>query len=237
MLVIEKFPDANAVEVVRRCECRAQRAAAGPARHRNRRIHLSVRPASSTCRSTISAWRCCIGAGLLVLVLAAWFFELARRVDQHRGDPAVAGGGGARPLSAWGDVQHDGPGGLRGRPGCRSSTMPSSTSRTSCAVCAGTAARAATGPRGDHFRSLHRDPQPLDLRHADPRAGGDRRFPDGRAARARSCVRLRSSYVLALLASMVVAMIVTPALAMVLLRGASLDQREPPLVRLLQRSL
>ena len=46
---------------------------------------------------------------------------------------------------------------------------------------------------------------------------------------------LAASFVLALLTSMVVAMIVTPALAAVLLRGASLDQREPPLVRLLQR--
>jgi CzcA family heavy metal efflux pump len=42
------------------------------------------------------------------------------------------------------------------------------------------------------------------------------------------------SYVLALLASTLVAMTVTPALAMVLLRGASLDAREPPLVRWLQ---
>ena len=46
---------------------------------------------------------------------------------------------------------------------------------------------------------------------------------------------LAASFVLALLTSMVVAMMVTPALAAVLLRGASLDQREPPLVRLLQR--
>ena len=42
------------------------------------------------------------------------------------------------------------------------------------------------------------------------------------------------SYVLALLASMVVALIVTPALAMVLLRDVSLDNREPPVVRWLQ---
>lgn len=46
---------------------------------------------------------------------------------------------------------------------------------------------------------------------------------------------LAVSFVLALLASMVVAMTVTPALAMVFLRGASLDHREPPLVRWCQR--
>src|SRR5262245_5216196 len=44
-----------------------------------------------------------------------------------------------------------------------------------------------------------------------------------------------ASFVLALLASMVVAMMVTPALAAVLLRGTSVDHREPPLVRWLQR--
>ena len=45
---------------------------------------------------------------------------------------------------------------------------------------------------------------------------------------------LAVSFVLALLTSMVVAMMVTPALAVVLLRGAALDHREPPLVRWLQ---
>jgi CzcA family heavy metal efflux pump len=45
---------------------------------------------------------------------------------------------------------------------------------------------------------------------------------------------LAISYVLALLTSMVVAMIVTPALAAVLLRGAALTHRQPPLVRWLQ---
>jgi len=43
------------------------------------------------------------------------------------------------------------------------------------------------------------------------------------------------SFVLALLSSMVVAMMVTPALAAVLLRGAPRDHREPPLVRWLQQ--
>jgi CzcA family heavy metal efflux pump len=46
---------------------------------------------------------------------------------------------------------------------------------------------------------------------------------------------LAVSFVLALLTSMVVAMMVTPALAAVLLRAAPLDHREPPLVRWLQR--
>ena len=45
---------------------------------------------------------------------------------------------------------------------------------------------------------------------------------------------LAVSYVLAILVSMAVAVLVTPALAMVLLRGASIDDREPPLVRRLQ---
>jgi CzcA family heavy metal efflux pump len=46
---------------------------------------------------------------------------------------------------------------------------------------------------------------------------------------------LAVSFVLALLVSTVVGMTVTPALAMALLRGASLDHREPPLVRWCQR--
>jgi CzcA family heavy metal efflux pump len=46
---------------------------------------------------------------------------------------------------------------------------------------------------------------------------------------------LATSFVLAVLTSMVVAMVVTPALAAVLLRDAPRDQREPPLVRWLQQ--
>ncbi|MFQ6027043.1 MAG: efflux RND transporter permease subunit, partial [Dehalococcoidia bacterium] len=45
---------------------------------------------------------------------------------------------------------------------------------------------------------------------------------------------LATSYALAILASMLVALTVTPALSMILLRNASLDRREAPLVRLLQ---
>jgi CzcA family heavy metal efflux pump len=46
---------------------------------------------------------------------------------------------------------------------------------------------------------------------------------------------LAMSYTLAVLASMVVALTVTPALALILLGRAPLDHREPPLVRSLQR--
>jgi CzcA family heavy metal efflux pump len=42
-------------------------------------------------------------------------------------------------------------------------------------------------------------------------------------------------YALAVLASMLVALTVTPALALILLRGAPLDRREPPLARLCKR--
>jgi CzcA family heavy metal efflux pump len=46
---------------------------------------------------------------------------------------------------------------------------------------------------------------------------------------------LATSYTLAVLASMVVALTVTPALALILLSRARLDPRQPPLVRVLQR--
>jgi CzcA family heavy metal efflux pump len=46
---------------------------------------------------------------------------------------------------------------------------------------------------------------------------------------------LAFSYALALLVSMVVALTVTPALALIMLRKASLEEREPPLTRWLQR--
>ncbi|MGI8692134.1 MAG: efflux RND transporter permease subunit [Geodermatophilaceae bacterium] len=46
---------------------------------------------------------------------------------------------------------------------------------------------------------------------------------------------LAMSYTLAVLASMAVALTVTPALALILLRKAPLDRREPPLVRVLKR--
>ena len=55
-----------------------------------------------------------------------------------------------------------------------------------------------------------------------------------RASRARSSGRW-PSYVLAILASLVVALTVTPALALLLLGGAPLDEKPPPLVRRLQR--
>ncbi len=58
LLVIEKFPDANAVEVVRGVNAALDELRQGPARHR-RSTHRSIgRPASSTCRSKISAGRC-----------------------------------------------------------------------------------------------------------------------------------------------------------------------------------
>ncbi len=47
---------------------------------------------------------------------------------------------------------------------------------------------------------------------------------------------LVTSYGLAVLASMAVALTVTPALALLLLGGAPLDEKQPPLVRLLQRA-
>ena len=46
---------------------------------------------------------------------------------------------------------------------------------------------------------------------------------------------LAFSYVVAMLASLVVAMTVTPALGLILLKNANLDPREPPLTRWLQR--
>lgn len=46
---------------------------------------------------------------------------------------------------------------------------------------------------------------------------------------------LALSYTLAVLASMIVALTVTPALSLILLRNAPLAEQEPPLVRLLQR--
>src|SRR4051794_40255743 len=46
---------------------------------------------------------------------------------------------------------------------------------------------------------------------------------------------LALSYTLAIVASMVVAMTLTPALALLLLRGARIERRESPLVRVLQR--
>jgi CzcA family heavy metal efflux pump len=47
---------------------------------------------------------------------------------------------------------------------------------------------------------------------------------------------LALSYTLAVLASLVVALTVTPAMALLLLRGSSLDRGEPPLVRVLKRA-
>ena len=71
--------------------------------------------------------------------------------------------------------------------------------------------------------------------HADRCRGACCRSSSWAGCRARSSSRWRSSYGLAVLASMFVALTVTPALCLILLANAPIERHEPPLVRWLQR--
>ena len=162
--------------------------------------------------------------------------RLADGRHQPRGHPAVADLGDAGPpVDSGVHDQHDGP----GRPGDRDGRG---------------------GRRRDHRRREHRPPPPAQPRGGLARVGDpvvvykasiEVRsavvfaslivilvfvpifFLEG-LARARSSARSALTYVLAILASLLVALTVTPALSLMLLPGATDRHRESPLVRMLK---
>ena len=75
MLVVEKFPWANTLDVTRGVEQGARRAAPGPARHPDRQPHLPAGRRSSRSRSTTSTDALLLGTLLVVFVLVAFLFQ------------------------------------------------------------------------------------------------------------------------------------------------------------------
>ena len=106
MLVVEKFPWANTLDVTRGVEDALERVAAGPARHPDGLYHLSpgglypggARQSDAGLDSRLPA-RDARDRRLSLRV--------AHGADQPGGDPALAGGRRPGALPAWGDHQHD----------------------------------------------------------------------------------------------------------------------------------
>ena len=234
LLVIEKFPNSDALEVVDGVEAALDELRQGLP---GIEIDTSIFRSNTFIETSID------NLGMALLVGGAppdrrarrLVPLVARRVDQHRRDPAVAGGRRARAFPAR--MHHQRRWLLAGLAAALAAVIDDAVIQrrehpAASAPASQPGRRQVDG--GHHFRGLRRDPQPHRLRHADRRAGRDARVAAGRAARGRSSVPLAVSYVLALLASMAVALTVTPALALLLLRGAPLDHREPAPVRWLQ---
>ena len=57
MLVVEKFPGANTLEVTKGVEDALEKLQPGPRRHADRHVGLPAGDASSRTRSTTSRWR------------------------------------------------------------------------------------------------------------------------------------------------------------------------------------
>ena len=146
---------------------------------------------------------------------------------------------GARALAVRGDDdQHDDPGRPRHRRrGGRRRRHHRHREHRAAAAPAPRGGQHASRSRPDHPRRLARGAQPDRLRDADRSSWPCCRSSSWRACPARSSSRWRSSYALAVLASMVVALTVTPALSLILLREAPLERRDAPLVRWLQARL
>ena len=145
---------------------------------------------------------------------------LAQRADQPDHDPAVAHRVGARPVLAGHDDQHDGAGRVRRSPSARSSTTPSSTPRTSCDGCDSTVAsrRSRSTARVIFDASLEVRGAVVYASMIEALALLPVFFLTGLTG---AFFRpLAMSYALAVLVSMLVALITTPALSLILLGRA-----------------
>ena len=234
MLIVEKLPWGNTLDVTRGVEEALERDAPGlPGIEIDTTI---FRPATFIETSIDNLGQALLlGCLLVMLVLRRVPLRMAHRADQPGGDPAVADGrgAGARPLGATintmilaglviavGVVVDDAIIDIENivrrlrqhrREGSTSvhRARSSSTPRSRCAA-------------PIIYATL------IIIASAVPVF-----FLEGLAG---SFFRpLALAYTLAVLASMVVALTVTPALALILLRKAPLDRREPPLIRWLQR--
>ena len=209
----------------------AGRVAARPARRRDRLARSSGRPPSSRWRSTISPWRCSSAVLLVIAGPGRLPVRVAHGADQPGGDPAVADGGGARAPPARRNHQHDDPGGAGDRPRRRRRRRDHRRREHRAApASASQGGQRRVDPRRIILEASLEVRSADRLRDADRRRGRCCRSSSWRACPARSSEPLALSYVLAVLASMVVALTVTPALCLILLRKAPLERREPPLV-------
>ena len=213
MLIVEKFPWANTLDVTRGVEAALEALQPGPARLE---IDSTIfRPATFIEMSIDNLTHALlIGACWSSLVLVAFLYEWRVALISLVAIPLSLMAAGLVLYCAGRDASTRWCWPASWSPSASSSTTPSSTSRTSCGACGSTARRAAPSRRRAIILEASLEVRSADrLCDADHRAGGDCRCSSWAACPARSSSRWRSSYVLALLASMVVALTVTPALA------------------------
>jgi hypothetical protein len=226
LLIVEKQPDANTVAVTRGVE------AALAARWRRPPGCTSTRPssarrASSSARCTTSARRWCIGCVLVALILGLFLYDARTALISALAIPlsllaaALVLRRAAAPSTPW-------PSRASPSPSARSSTTPSSTSRTSSGA-SGSTARSRTPPGLPVVLEAS-----LEVRSAVVYATSSWCWSSCRCTSSTGLPGaffrpLAVAYGLGVLASMVVALTVTPALALLLVPRADLDHRESPL--------
>ncbi len=172
-----------------------------------------VRRRLSRCRSTTSPMRCSSAACSWSWCCCAFLYEWRSGADQLHGDAAVADGGRAGALLRGDNDQHDDSWRGSSSPWATSSMTPSSTSKTSCGACASIARRAANVRSARIILDAS-----LEVRSAiiyatliEVLALLPVFFMEGLSGA--FFKPLAMSYALALLASMIVALTVTPAMA------------------------
>ena len=157
LLVVEKFPEANTLEVTRGVEDALD--ALRPGWPASRSTPTFYRPARyiETRDRQPRARRCSSALVAVVLLLGAFFFDWRTALISVVAIPLSLVGRRARALRSRGDDQRDRPGRARGRARRSSSTTRSSTSTTSSGACASTDGEAATSrPRRSSSRPRSR---------------------------------------------------------------------------------
>ena len=226
LMIVEKFPWANTLEVTRGLEKALDELKPGlPGIEIDSEI---FRPATFVEQSFDNLTHALLlGALLVVLVLVAFLFEWRVALISLVAIPLSLVAAGLVLYWQGATHQHHGAGRLLRRRSARSSTTPSSTSRTSCGACR-QQSRAAGQQQVDGRVILDAS---LEVRRPIVYATliivlsvMPVFFMDGLSGAFFSPLAI--AYCLALLASMVVALTVTPALALILLRNAPLATRE-----------
>ena len=228
LLIVEKQLGANTLAGDARCRGGAREPEAGARRHRGRFAPSSGPRRSSRCRWRISTAALILGCVLVVLVLIVFLADWRTALDQQRRDSAVAARRGLVPALSGRHVRHDGARRSRHRPrrGRRRRDHRRREHR----------AAAAAEPRGGQRRgrrlqvvleASRRSPQRCALRDADRHRGVLPGLHASRGFRARSSGRSRCPTCYAILASLLVALTITPAMALLLLTGKGARAIEP----------
>ena len=184
MLIVEKFPWANTLEVTRGVEAALDEMRPGLPGHRDRHHDLPAGDLHRDVDRQSHDARCSSAPSWWLLVLGAFLFEWRVALISLIAIPLSLVAAGLVLYLRGTTINTMVLAGLRGRPRRRSSTTPSSTSKTSCGGCASIAGQGGDRvDRADHSRGLARGAQRHRLRDADHRAGGAAGLLHGRAVR------------------------------------------------------